>query len=615
MNAKILILAATIIIAMCMIVPAAAQPTPFLIYGSAFDTESAVVNSPNVRVTNLDTDESWNAETSSIYNYYQLVLENSSEVKEGDSLRIIAINESSTGYHIINVTDYPVTATEINGGGMFNFNLTLDEFYLNLVDFPMCDANGSACSSLGDEEHKMCGPATAQMNLNYMWWNSSAEPEPPEIYNQSYLYDYGISHNANISLPYFDTRGMWYTIQYLDPSPYWEYGYNFGLESSTDQNHMLKLICHWICYTVGTVGGHKEGHPYHVPGAVPAYGDYTNWMSVRGVHTNKDACPSPWVTPDDLEVYGFWVNDPYPASMGGIGENSYKTADEWLATYYKPLTTGDAWDGKYVAILEPPEEDDGSELRIAQSKARFSGTITAEATDEELTVDVGGVPLNQLICNRKLVREKENKVVQAAIDGVNDELIPYDPDFAAAFDGTVAGKPMPVKSDAGDYYLVPFGIASESESDSKSVLAVVIVDSDGGKFKEASWVKEPVKYLSVTPQEALKIVYKEMKGKSTVKVLKKDKATGKLKKADVIDENVDTLGDITLDETEKQRRKAYLELVYKGESPYYPVWKITIGDSIFFVDQSGTLTYNEPVSTPTPTPKLIKYSDTQVLIE
>ena len=119
---------------------------------------------------------------------------------------------------------------------------------------------------------------------------------------------------------------------------------------------------------------------------------------------------------------------------------------------------------------------------------------------------------------------------------------------------------------------------------------MVIVDSDGGKFKEASWVKEPVKYLPVTAQEALKIVYKEMKGKSTVKVLEKDKATGKLKKADVANENVDTLEDITYDETEKQRRKAYLELVYKGESPYYPVWKITIGDSVFFVDHSRTLT-------------------------
>lgn len=589
MSAKLVLFAVITAIAICMVAPAVAQPTPVVIYGFASDNESNSAHNPDIAVTNRNTGAKWTAETSATSNYYQLVLEKSSEVEEGDSLRIIAINESLTGYHIINVTDYAVTATELNAGGIFELNLTLDEFYLNLVDFPMYEANASACSSPGDEHHKMCGPATAQMNLNYMWWNSSAEPEPPLMYNQSYLYDYGIMHNANTSLPYVDTQGMWRTIQYLDPAPYSEYGYNFGTCSSTDQNYMLKLISHWICYTIGTYGGHKEGHPYHVPGAVPAYGDYTNWMSVRGVHTNQDAYPSM----ADLVVYGFWVNDPLP---GGIGENSYKTAEEWTTTYYKPLNTGDAWDGKYVAVLEPPKEDDGTELRIAQSRARFSGTITAEAADGELIVDVDSVPLNQVVCERKLDREKEKKVVQAAIDGVNEELIPYDADFAATLDGTMAGKPMPVKSDAGDYYLVPFGI----ESDSKRVLAVVIVDSDGGKFKEASWVKEPVKYLPVTPQEALKIVYREMKGKSTVNVLEKDKTTGTFRKANIVNENVDIL-DSTYDETEKQRRKAYLELVYKGKSPYYPVWEITIGDSIFFVDQRGTLTTGT-----TPAPRSIE---------
>jgi len=92
-----------------------------------------------------------------------------------------------------------------------------------------------------------------------------------------------------------------------------------------------------------------------------------------------------------------------------------------------------------------------------------------------------------------------------------------------------------------------------------------------------------------------------------------------LKEKVPLKESVNTLGDITYDETEKQRRKAFLELVYRGESPYYPVWKITIGDSVFFVDQSGTLTYDsdEPVPTPAPkpTPILIKSIDTQVLIE
>ena len=602
MNTKILILVVMTAIVVCLIMPAAAQPTPVLIYGSTFDNDSAVVNNPNVTVTNLDTGESWNAETSSIYNYYQLVLENSSEVKEGDSLRIIAVNESATGYHIINVSNYPVSATEINDGGIFNFNLTLDEFYLNLVDFPMYQANASECPSPGDEEHKMCGPATSQMNLNYMWWNSSADPSgPPERYNQSYLYDYGLDHNENESLEYFDVKGMWATIQYLDPSPYSEYGYNFGKYHSEDLDTMMKSICHWICYTVGWVGGHKEGHPYHVPGAVPAYGDYSNWMSIRGLHTNKNAAPSTWVTPDDLEVYGFWVNDPYPASMGGIGENSYKTADEWTDTYYKPLNTGDQWNGSYVAILEPPDEDVG-DITIISSKARFTDKIEPVLMQKTLKVD----GIERLALVKAVEDEDALDVAKAAIDAVTEELAPYDQQFAEVFAKTVPGEPMLVTSEnSGDYYVVPFNVPVKvrpillkkpveiqkingeavtliSAVEGKAViepipiepisikeemtLVVVLVDAADGSFKEASWVADPVKYLPVSKAEALKLVF---------------------------------------DKTGIPETKPVIELVYRDSSPYYPDWKITVDGAVFFVSQDGTVSYDEPLPTPLPTCKPI----------
>jgi hypothetical protein len=334
-------------------------------------------------------------------------------------------------------------------------------------------------------------------------------------------------------------------------------------------------------------------------------------MSIRGIHTSENP---KWKPQGSYEIYGFWINDPNPA--GGIGENSYKSVDQWTGTYYRNLTgvrDGDSYKNRYVAICEPPERDPG-EVHLVPSRARFSGTITAEATDGELAVEVGGVPLNQLICSRQLDREKENKIVQAAIAGVNEELAPFDRSFKEAFDGSVAGKPLAVRSDAGDYYLVPFGSASESAR----IQAVVIVDSDSGKFKEASWVQEPVTYLPVTAHEALEIVYSEMKGKSTIHVVTKDKATGTLKKVDVVDLTVATLGDITCDETAKQSRKAHLELVYQGESPYYPVWEITIGGSVFFVDQRGRLTYDpaELVPAPTPAPKLIPTkSYTRVLID
>ncbi|MCK4475185.1 MAG: hypothetical protein KAU16_00470 [Methanophagales archaeon] len=545
----------SMLIVMCMIVPAAAQPTPYMTHGYIWNENGNPCNNPVVTVINLNTSTEWSAETNAGYNYYQLVLKNSSEVKGGDTLRIIACEELGNNESNCNVSDHDVTADEINAGGVFNVNLTLNHYCLNYEPgYPYCTW----------EQANWSGPAVMQMMIDHY------RPEEP---SQSDLNATGIAHNqgCNADLSYVDPKGMGWTLNDIlhNTSSYGGGKYaNYGIGSYTTVESALWYICYW----------HYLG-----PGAEPTYGDYSNWMSIRGIHTSENP---KWKSQGSYDIYGFWINDPNPT--GGIGENTYKSVNQWTGTYFKNLTgvrDGDSYKNRYVAVCEPPEQDP-ADVRLVHSKARFSGTITAEATDEELTVDVSGVPLNQMVCNRKLAREKENKVVQAAIDGVNEELAPFDRNFKKTFDGTVAGKPMPVKSDAGDYYLVPFGI----ESDGKSVLSVVIVDSDGGKFKEASWVKEPVKYLPVTAQEALKTVYKEMKGKSMVKVLKRDKATGKLKKADIVNENVEPLGDITYDETEKQRRKAYLELVYKGESPYYPVWKVTIGDSVFFVDQSGTLT-------------------------
>jgi hypothetical protein len=41
-----------------------------------------------------------------------------------------------------------------------------------------------------------------------------------------------------------------------------------------------------------------------------------------------------------------------------------------------------------------------------------------------------------------------------------------------------------------------------------------------------------------------------------------------------------------------------IELVYKDASPYYPDWKITIGNVVFYVSQDGTVSYDKPLPTP-----------------
>ena len=475
--------------------------------------------------------------------FYNLTLDVTDEVEAGNVLQITACEALDEYESNCNVTNHTV----VNAPGEdVNVNLTLNHYCLDLTGFPMYEAE-----EVGDPAayNKGCGPAVAKMWLDYMHnsttqWDDTHFGDMPAM-NQAQLYDWGIGNNSNTSLPYLDTQGMWYTVQYLDPEPYSEYGYNFGKYSSTDQDYMVKQICKWLSYAPGK----KPGHPVHVPGAVPAFGNYENWMAVRGIHTSEDAYP----LPADLLVYGLWVNDPYPASLGGIGENSYKTIAEWNTTYYLPLDVpGDDYDGKYVGILEPPGDNDG-EITIVPSEARFTESITPALEENSIRIFY----TRKTIRERRLMLEEINKIVQAAKDGANEQLVPYDDNFAEIFTGNKPGMPKFVSSDNGDYYLVPFG---EQPIVAMNTLAVVRVDAEDGRFLEASWVSEPEQYLPVSFVKAVRLSLNEMgiyRFRDMIRTIRSEQLT--------------------------------IELVYTGGSPYYPDWKITIGDNVFHVSQDETV--------------------------
>ncbi len=93
--------------------------TPFVIYGWVFYEGGSGCNDPTVDVTNQNTGRTWQAETHSGYNYYQLVLD-TANVSLGDVLEFNATD--GTGY---NVTTHMVIQGDLDNGGLFNFNLTL----------------------------------------------------------------------------------------------------------------------------------------------------------------------------------------------------------------------------------------------------------------------------------------------------------------------------------------------------------------------------------------------------------------------------------------------------------------------------------------------------------
>ncbi|MEM4257695.1 MAG: LamG-like jellyroll fold domain-containing protein [Candidatus Thermoplasmatota archaeon] len=450
----------------------------------------------------------------------------------------------NTTYQTQGIYSYTIWAQDNNGNTKTSTVYTFSiGYFINLNNFPMYQAIAPY--------HQMCGPACAQMTLNYMWWNQTQNPsEPPLIFSdQQWLYTAGHANNSDQTIPYIDTQGLWKLLQTYRPLPYTTYGYNFNKYSNTNQTYMLQQICTWINYTIGTYGGYKPGHPLHVPALVPAYGDYSNWMAIRGIHTNQPTYP----LPTNLTIYGFWVNDPLP---GGIGENSYKTITQWNTNYYQPLTSNDIYNGKYVALCEPPETRTDTTITLATTKTQFT------AEQQQL---IHRTQNKNTKTTEDLQKQIDQWITQAAITGITEELIPYDTEFADLFQKTTPGTPLFIKNLNGgnDYYLVPFNLPTKTQTyqrtqqtPTEQTVIVVIIDANDGSFKETSWTTTPMKYLPISQQEAQQILFNYCEEHGI---------------------------------TPKKPTTMTFDLAYRNSSPYYPEWRITINDYelFFFINQEG----------------------------
>jgi len=544
----------------------------FTIDGDVFESGGVIpVPDPMVTITNLVTEEEWTATVESGSNYYSLELTGAEIPSVGDDLRIMAKKELDEGEHdpdgytySIKITEHGVTQTEINNGE-FTEDLNLDHYCINYFpDYPYHIK----------EQETYSGAAVMQM------WTDFKSVGP---YVQDDLQTWGLSNNTDedktAGLQHIDPRGMAMTLRWLvgDTLPP---GHTFVVGVMPGNASGLNWAMHRICWW-----------QYTGPGALPTGGNYENWMSVRGIHTDKRPQDGQYAGLGDwgYDVYGFWIND--PDDPGGIGENSYKTADTWTTDYYTtiidPYNTN--WDGKYITVLEPPPEYD-AEVTIVPAKPRFTKAITPIMMAKP--VRIWSIEKTVIV---ETIKDKEAlDIVKAAIDGVTEELLPYDQDFAETFAKTIAGEPLYVNDDNGDYYIVPFNIPMQKikprltkcvmfermgkdgielvySIDEKvqikkipikpipktRTLIVVIVDAEDGHFKEASWVANPAQYLPISDERALEIVFESMKTN--------------------VEQDLKYVRDITI------------ELVHRDSNPYYPDWKITIKNRVFYVGQDGTV--------------------------
>ncbi|MCW3137650.1 MAG: lamin tail domain-containing protein, partial [Methanophagales archaeon] len=108
-------------------------PTSFMVYGYVFYENNTACNYPIVNITNVNTGENWSAERNASTNYYQFVLSSTVDVIAGDTLRFDA--KSPSGNQTKNI-EHVITQDEIDNGGLYNFNITLERAALTVTATP-----------------------------------------------------------------------------------------------------------------------------------------------------------------------------------------------------------------------------------------------------------------------------------------------------------------------------------------------------------------------------------------------------------------------------------------------------------------------------------------------
>jgi len=323
----------------------------------------------------------------------------------------------------------------------------------------------------------------------------------------------------------------------------------------------------------------------NTPAAIPIYGSYANWVTVKGCVTSENPCPephtNPWNTPN-FTVYGFWMKDP---QVSGIGQNTYKTAAECQATYFLPLSTGDAYNGLFLQVAEPPAEMSKADVEIPTPTADLANLnfigVKAVTNNSSGSSQLMAMSLSVSTASKSVSKPLVKK--QSWRDLVDSHLL-TDPEAVAAFENTKMGTAVFVdRTDEGaDYYLVPFG---KNVKGKFLTSAVVILDASTGYFKEASWTDKPDTLLEVGRGKARHLVRK-----SIVKYIH-TKLNNIPKKP--VQKYLSQQKELLQDQSQLLRYLANADIVLAWEpngpsaSPYKPHWKINANGYIWYVTQEG----------------------------
>ena len=358
----------------------------------------------------------------------------------------------------------------------------------------------------------LSGAFVAQMTLDHMGVHEAIGT----------LHAYALEHNlaVNQDSSSIDPTGLRSALNHFALP-----GYNFSTLARTDQDQVLRDMAFWISRDIQNVPVE------HMPGAVPAFGNYDHWLLVKGVASSANPHES-----SEYEVFGFWFTDP---NIPGIGANTFKTAEALKQTYLLPVTNADGYQGKYVSVLEPPVNAHTVQ-RIKRFPSRFMFAPAAATS-----VSAAMAARSDTTVPSSLIVPVQN----AAQKALEEDYLLYDEALAARSSELSAGLPFLVDGSDEDYYLVPF-------YHGRNVSAVMVLESERYRFREisVSSVPQAPRFFLLPIRAALRRIQKEF---PVVKLL-------------------------------YRRTAPNVKLVHeKGGNRYKPSWELAYGNVVFSVSQEG----------------------------
>lgn len=276
-----------------------------------------------------------------------------------------------------------------------------------------------------------CGAATGQMILEG-YPNGVEHP-----FAQTDVWNHIQTHKDDPAVGWAtDPDGLSDTLGELGPEGHWV------VFSNSNAQSLMFSMTYWMTRR-------------QFPSAALVYG-FQHWVVIDGFTTDVDPTSSSTVNLQYVDIVDPWNPPCATATHGGIRQ--FMTGSNWYSNYwYTPGNiAASKWNGKYVAVVEPPVREGVAKAPREVSEGRI---IPASEARERAVRFLKELPLKE---RRGYYTLQRNTALE----------------------------PMLVNRERNGYYIVPFGYEQGQISQ-----GAVLINAYEGGFQEVGVFQKPVKFL------------------------------------------------------------------------------------------------------------------------